>query len=231
MLSIVLAETALETVPKELANNPAIVAEARKTGKPVEFLLLDASRHSSAMQGMADEKKRGRPDIAQFCLLLGLDHPLNKDKLLRFFIHTRNDKLVLVDPEVRLPRVYHRFCGVFQDLFSKKKLEANGKVLMEIRDGVTLSQVIGLAREAAGANAQVVVFDPLGKHQGFKELSASLSAFPNTVAVIGGFPHGGFSDEKALEEFVKISVSPHELCAWTVVADVLSAYSAGQEKD
>jgi len=229
LLSIVLAETALETVPSKIAEHPAIQKDAKRLGRSPDQLLLDASRHSPAMIGIPDEKKRGRPDIAQFCLLLALDHPLNKDGKIRFFIHTRNDQLVLVDPEVRLPRVYHRFCGVFQDLFSKKKVEAGGKTLLELRDGTNLSQTISLAKETAGKEAKVFVFDPAGEKTSFKQLSEKLSSAPGAVVVVGGFPHGSFSDAKALDGLEKISISPHELCAWTVVSEVLSAYAAGQE--
>lgn len=230
MLCIVLAETALETIPAALAKNAAIQLDAKRAGKPVESLLLDASRHSSAMEALPGWKKRGRPDIAQFCLLLALDHPLNKDGRLKVFIHTCNNQLILVDPEARLPRVFHRFCGVFQDLFSKKKLEANGKALLELRDNISLADTISLARLSAGSNSQVIVFDQSGKLQSFKEMSSSFQSFPDSVAVIGGFPNGGFSDEKALQDFVKISISKHELCAWTAVSEALCAYSAGQEE-
>ncbi len=42
-----------------------------------------------------------------------LDSPLNRAGLLRVFIHTRDNVLIDVHPQTRIPRTYDRFAGLF----------------------------------------------------------------------------------------------------------------------
>ena len=46
------------------------------------------------------------------CLLTLLDSPLNKAGLLKIFIHTTQDLLIAVHPDVRIPRTYKRYSGL-----------------------------------------------------------------------------------------------------------------------
>ena len=46
------------------------------------------------------------------CLLTLLDSPLNKSGLLRIFVHTTQDVLIEVHPDVRIPRTYKRYSGL-----------------------------------------------------------------------------------------------------------------------
>lgn len=46
------------------------------------------------------------------CLLTLLDSPLNKAGLLKVFIHTTQDLLIAVHPDVRIPRTYKRYSGL-----------------------------------------------------------------------------------------------------------------------
>ena len=64
-ISIVLAESALEIIPKELRNNYLILNYLKSVGKSANEVLLDKSYHYNAMR---EEKidgiwKRGRPDL------------------------------------------------------------------------------------------------------------------------------------------------------------------------
>ena len=51
-------------------------------------------------------RKRGRPDIVHLCLLEALESPLNKNKILSVYVHTYDNKIIYINPEVRLPRNY-----------------------------------------------------------------------------------------------------------------------------
>ncbi|MEM3478171.1 MAG: 16S rRNA methyltransferase, partial [Archaeoglobaceae archaeon] len=127
----ILLDSSLELVPKEISNHPVIVSDARRRRKKATELLLDDSRHHLAMRNLKHREKRGRADIVHQCLLLLLDSPL---KSFDIFVHTINDELIRVSRDTRLPRNYNRFVGLMEDLFKKRKIEANGKILIEILD-------------------------------------------------------------------------------------------------
>ena len=69
MAFLIIAESALELVPKELQNHNSVKSHAKKLKKDSSKILLDNSWHFSAMKGIKDEIKRGRPDLVHFCLL------------------------------------------------------------------------------------------------------------------------------------------------------------------
>ncbi len=225
MLYLILAETALERIPEKIARHPAVAKDAQKRRKDASQILLDSSRHFAAMRGMDDETRRGRPDIAHFCLSLAQDCVLNKKGMLKFFIHTRNDEVISVAPDARLPRAFNRFCGLVEDLFEKKEIVLpDGKVLLKM-EGKNLKQLLSELPE----KAEVFALDAGGELKKRKELEELFSQKGDVVLVVGGFPHGNFADSsKALERVKRISVADSELCAWTVVSILISSFEAGQ---
>ena len=76
MLSVILAESSIELVPKELQAHNAIISHSQKLGKKPSEILLDNSWHFAAMKGIKDEIKRGRPDLVHFSLLEACSIPL-----------------------------------------------------------------------------------------------------------------------------------------------------------
>ena len=66
--TLVLSESALERVPREIQSHTACRNAAKKAGKGSARMLLDGATHHAAMRGLTDKEKRGRPDIAHFCL-------------------------------------------------------------------------------------------------------------------------------------------------------------------
>ena len=76
MLSIVIAESAIELVPNTIQNHPSVISHAKKLEKNPSDILLDNSWHFAAMKGMENEFKRGRPDIVHLCLLEACTIPL-----------------------------------------------------------------------------------------------------------------------------------------------------------
>ena len=200
MLTLVIAEAALELVPASLFGHPVIVKSAKKRGKPPEKMLLDSNFHHAAMYSLKDYKRRGRPDIVHIVLLCALESVLNKCGGLDLYIHTRDDYIVYVDSETRIPRSYNRFCGLIEQLFEKKSLDLlriKKQPLLEFLDGLPGEKMV----MERGGNPLMVKKD--------------------VICVIGGFPHGDFSTEFPYPTY---EVCDMPLTAWTVVTELIVRY-------
>ena len=57
-------------------------------------------------------------------MLILLDSPLNKAGLLRVFVRTERGVLIAVNPQVRIPRTFKRFCGLMCQLLFKLSIRA-----------------------------------------------------------------------------------------------------------
>ena len=88
MLSLILAEAALETVPKVIVNHISVLKHANKKGKSGQEILLDRSYHHRAMNKLEDAGKRGRPDLVHFALLEAMSTPLFQKGKLDIYVHT-----------------------------------------------------------------------------------------------------------------------------------------------
>ncbi len=192
MLKLVFVESSLETVPKEIARHPAILSDARRRKKKPYEIILDDSKHHTAMKDLERREKRGRPDIVHQCLLLALDSPVDFD----LYVHTVNDVILWINRRTRLPRNYNRFVGLMEDLFRKKEIKADGEVLLKITD-FKLEDVL---------EGEVFVMSEKGIRRDVR--------FKDCTVCIGAFPHGDF-DERVLRifegfdaEFISISDRP-----------------------
>uniref|UniRef100_A0A7J2TIQ9 Ribosomal RNA small subunit methyltransferase Nep1 n=1 Tax=Archaeoglobus fulgidus TaxID=2234 RepID=A0A7J2TIQ9_ARCFL len=204
----ILLEASLEPVPLELRKHPLIAADARKRGKKPEDIILDDSKHHKAMKGLEFREKRGRPDIVHQCLLLLLDSPL---KTFEIYVHTVKDLIIRIDRDTRLPRNYNRFIGLMEDLFRKKKIEANGKILLEIFDGDLKDLLKG---------REVILMSEKGRE--FER-----DALKKAVAIcIGAFAHGDFFEStlKKLENYKEFSLGKKSYTSLYVTSRVLCEY-------
>ena len=122
MLTLILAESALEIVPKELQNHASVTSYCKRNKKNPSDILLDNSWHFSAMKGIKNEIKRGRPDIIHLTLLAICNTPLYRKKKLTVFVHTINDQVISISDDIRLPKSYHRFQGLIEKLFKQNKI-------------------------------------------------------------------------------------------------------------
>lgn len=189
MISLVLAESALELVPKGMWRHPSVTSHARRMRKGPSGMLLDNSFHYAAMKGIKDEEKRGRPDLVHFSVLEATTIPLYLEDMVRLYVHTIQDKVITFASGVHVPKSYHRFAGLVEKLFRDGRVEAGGRELL----GVKNQTFAGLLHEMGPARVH----------------GLSVSGTPNSCAgvasrladgdcvVVGGFQKGGFSDHVA----------------------------------
>lgn len=216
MLSLILAESSLEMIPEEIKSHPSVVSHAHKLGKNSSKILLDNSWHFAAMKGIPNEIKRGRPDLVHFSMLEATSIPLYYENRIKIFVHTINDKVIYLGPNVHIPKSYHRFAGLMEKLFSDgsittgahKLLSIQDKSFMQLINEITPSQIIGLST--------------MGKPSSFDRIVSNL--IDNSCIVIGGFQKGHFSNIVQNQLTDLFSAGPMPLESHVVVARILYEY-------
>ncbi|RJS84914.1 16S rRNA methyltransferase [Candidatus Bathyarchaeota archaeon] len=217
-LNLILAESALEIVPSSIRGHPSIIRYSKKTGKSPSRTLLDRSYHHPAMRFIRKAWKRGRPDIVHFCLLEALDSPLNREGLLRVYVHTVGDHLIYIASETRLPRNYLRFVGLMEQLFELGRVPPKGKRLLELKRG-SLDRLIDEINPS-----YVVAFSRSGKPSTLRNVMSKISSSECPAVIIGAFPAGSFEDSTLKLADDVISIDPETLNAWTVTSRVIYEY-------
>ncbi len=206
---LVLAEAALELVPREIWRHPAVVRDARRRGKEPGRILLDRARHHEAMAALRGSERRGRPDIAHMCILAFQYSILNAVGRGLMAIHTIGDVVIKMRPDVRPPKNYNNFVGLMEQLLAEGRVPPQGEPLMTA-ERKTLR---GLLEELGG---RWVVLHERGRRVDPQTLGRLLA---DSVVVVGGFPHGDFKNKWVLEEAVDIyRIGDRPLDAWQVVA-------------
>ncbi|MDE1844562.1 MAG: ribosome biogenesis protein [Thaumarchaeota archaeon] len=213
MLSLVIAESALELVPLGIQRHNSITASARRFNKKPSEILLDVSWHFAAMKGIKNEIKRGRPDLVHFSLLEACSIPLYFEDKLSVFVHTIDDKVISVGQNVRLPKSYHRFIGLVEKLYATKEIKENNNTLLTLRE-MSFGDLIRKINPE-----QTIALSSKGIKSTYQKLAEEINN--NTCLVIGGFSKGQFSD-KNKEYFDKtISVDKNPLEAHIIISRVL----------
>jgi len=218
LLTLILAESALETVPKNLWKNPSVIRYAEKREKPSEFILLDRSYHHFAMKTLKDSEKRGRPDIVHFALLEALGSPLNKEGLLRVYVHTCNDYVINIAPETRLPRNYDRFIGLIEQLFEDGKIPQTGQSLLTVKKQ-KFSQLIQEVKPS-----YVLAFSRKGIPRTLEDAVSELAEEKNPIVIIGGFPHNHFTEATSELANETVAIDSEMLETWTVTSRLIYEY-------
>jgi rRNA small subunit pseudouridine methyltransferase Nep1 len=211
----ILADSELELVPPEIVNERCVLNNARARGKMPEKILLDASHHHPAFGKLPDSERRGRPDLVHFFLMLCIDSDLTAEGKLRVFVHTRNNDVIAVNPETRLPPHYPRFVGLIESLYEQRVVPSKENPLLELRQGVTLEQLVTALKPD-----QVVVMNAPGEDVPYLEKFASLKG-ERIVVIIGGFSKGDFKSDLTKFKPVTISLGKRMLKVWTVTSKVL----------
>ena len=213
----ILADSELELIPREILKERCVLNSARARGKAPEKMLLDASHHHPAFGKLPDSDRRGRPDIVHFFMLLCMDSDLTAQGNLRIFVHTRNNDVIAVNPETRLPPHYPRFVGLIESLFESRVVPSRENALLELRDNVPLETLVNALKPD-----EVIVLTPTGKEEPLDEKFASLKA-ERVVVIIGGFSRGDFKSDLDKLKPTKISLGQRMLKVWTVTAKLCCA--------
>lgn len=216
-LTLILAESALEVVPRSLWSHPAVMRHAARQGKDAGEVLLDRSYHHAAMLKLADAFRRGRPDITHFSLLEATTSPLYLLGKLRVFVHTVNDYVITVGAKVRPPKTYARFAGLIEGLFKGEGRSTADALLslqrMSMPDLTTRehpSLTVGLSR--------------IGEKSSAEEVAVLLLQEKNPMLVVGGFPKGHFGKSVRLVMDHVMSIDEFPLEAHLVVARTIYEY-------
>ena len=222
-ISLIIAEASLETVPKQIASHPAVKNQAQKLGRNPREILLDKSYHHTAMlrAGLDSYWKRGRPDIIHFALMEALSTPLFVKNMLKVYIHTVKNKLIVIGDNLRIPKSYFRFEGIMINLFKEKIIKSadHKNMLLELHDNITFEQfiinevrpdkLIGLSSDGVKSSAEAIVSRNSIKNN-------------NHIAfVVGGFPKGHFSENTSRVFSCSFSIGELELEAHVVIARIL----------
>lgn len=220
----ILADSELELVPREIVNERCILNNSRARGKAPEKILLDASHHHPAFNKLRENERRGRPDLVHYFLMLCLDSDLSASGGLRTFVHTRNDDVIAVNPETRLPPHYPRFVGLIETLFEQHVVPSREKALLELRQDVLLETLVKALKPD-----EIVVLASDGEHVPLVDKFASLKA-ERVAVIIGGFSKGDFRSDLSKLNVTRVSLGPRQLKVWTVTWKVLSAIDYAQKR-
>ncbi|HIH01673.1 TPA: 16S rRNA methyltransferase [Thermoplasmata archaeon] len=214
---LILADAELELVPKRIVRERCVLNSARARNKIPEKMLLDASHHHPAFGKLPDGDRRGRPDLVHMFLLLSLDSDATAEGKLRIFVHTRNNDVVAVNPETRLPPNYIRFVGLIEQLFEQQVVPSRENALLELRHEVPLDVLVNALKPDS-----VIVLDPAGEKADLHEEVASADG-ERVVVIMGGFSKGTFTSDLRKVKAKHVSLGDRMMKVWTVTSKTLRA--------
>jgi rRNA small subunit pseudouridine methyltransferase Nep1 len=213
-VTLILAEAAVELVPRSLRDHTSVVVNAKRAGRDPARTLLDSSFHHRAMRGLTASERRGRPDIAHFCLLLAQGSRFNAAGRLRTFLHTRDDVVIAVKPETRLPRVYDRFKGLIEQVLVEGAVPQDEQFLRVEEGGLA-----DLIKKVAPA--RTVLFAPKGPRTTLQKLFPVKTAVDGTAVIVGAFSTGDFDAKTKAFATQQASIADEPMEAWAVVGELL----------
>jgi rRNA small subunit pseudouridine methyltransferase Nep1 len=241
MISLLIAEAALETVPVQIVDHPSVRNHAKRMGKPPDQTLLDRSYHHSAMvhANLKSQWKRGRPDIVHFALIEALSTPLFMTGRLNVYLHTINDRLISIGRNLRIPKSYFRFEALMIDLFKKKiirsgndndyadnnyniknnKKNRDTNILLQLHEDMTFEKVIRNMVKPS----RLVGLSTVGVQSNAKSIVVENISVESTdcAFVIGGFAKGHFSNNTLALLNRVYSIAEYRLEAHVVIARML----------
>ena len=238
MLSLILAESAVEIVPESIRDHPSVASSSRRLGRSPGSTLLDVSWHHAAMGRLGgDRRRRGRPDIAHSALLAATGTPLYAAGRLGVYVHTARDIAIRVGLGARLPKSQLRFAGLVGDVLAGGGAGAapadgaDGRPLLEARP-MDIGRLVGEIGPAL-----TVGMSRTGERGTFGEVAEQLAGAERAAAggeggaktagaclVVGGFQRGGFSRRTAGLLDRTVSVGDAGLEAHVVVSRALYEY-------
>ncbi len=215
VLRVVLLESPLELVPREIRGHPQVRRYAERFGIDPGEALLDKTYHYHAMAQLPQKWKRGRPDIVHVSLLLLQDSVLNLTRHLEVYIHVLDGRVFRVEPETRIPKHLDRFKGLMAQLLMHNRVPPTGKPLIHLY-APTLREFV----ERMGG---LIILWEKGE-EATPERVAREAIETGWPVGIGMFPRGDFKRStlrKATRLYRFYRGAP--LKAWTVIHELLCA--------
>ncbi|QIW24923.1 16S rRNA methyltransferase [Sulfolobus sp. S-194] len=209
-INLILLDSSLELVPKEIASHPAVIRNAKKRNKKPEHTILDISLHYHAMKKLPNWRKRGRPDIIHLALLMFLTEktPIKGE----VYIHTIDGKIVYVNSDMRPPKNYNRFIGLAEQLL------LHGQV--PINNANPLMKILNIKLTDLKSKYKIGILSEDGKKVTPEELC---NLGENWLLGVGAFPHGDFSEEIKSVADEYFSISNYKLETHQVICRIISA--------
>eukprot|EP00743_Colponemidia_sp_Colp-15_P003059 GILK01003307.1.p1 GENE.GILK01003307.1~~GILK01003307.1.p1 ORF type:complete len:239 (-),score=24.55 GILK01003307.1:169-846(-) len=184
-----------------------------------EFQLLNCDDHQHILKKAHKDPSEYRPDICHQALLALLDSPLNKAGLMQVYIHTQSNVLIEINPQIRIPRTFKRFCGLMVQLLHKMKIRAasSSETLMKVvKNPVTNYFPVGCRK--IGTSVQ-------GKLVHMLDYVKTLPQDEPIVLAIGAVAHGSPASEVDYTDEV-ISVSNYPLSAAYAIGRITNAFES-----
>ncbi len=210
---IVFVEASLEPVPKSLWRHPSVESDSKRRRRHPSRILLYIPIHYTAMKDNGVSiVKRGRPDILHRMLIMTLDSPLARERLLEIYVHTIDNKIIWVNPEMRVPLDYYRFEGIVIQLFKKGVIPPDG-------DPIFMKIIDTDLRDLLKDNGRRMYL--LSKDGVEANVDKAKEMIGNTI-VVGAFQEGEFRRDIIDLADEKISISPYTQHASTAVCSILT---------
>ncbi|MDI9619678.1 MAG: 16S rRNA methyltransferase [Candidatus Nezhaarchaeota archaeon] len=216
-VALLLADSSLELVPKELAGHPSVRKASRRRGRSPLTTLLDKSIHYHAMKRLRNQEKRGRPDIVHLCMLEALESLLCSGGFMQLYVHTLHSLVVKVRSDVRLPKNYNRFVGLMEQLLLRGRVPGEGEALLEV-----IGRGIGRAVEDFKPSKKLLLSEE-GRFKAPLRLAEELASEERPMIIVGAFPHGDFSKEVKSVADDEVSLCREVLESFTAVSAVTRA--------
>lgn len=175
--------------------------EVAKVGK--NYQLLNCDDHANFLRKHKRDPAHYRPDILHQALLAILDSPLNKaGRLKGLYVHTEKNVLIQINPHIRIPRTFKRFCGLMVQLLQKLTIRAsNGpeKLMKVVKQPVTRHLPPGARRIGMSYSAPKVVQ--------LQEYVTGANSSSTLVFVVGAMSHGKIEVDY-IDDLVAVSEYP-----------------------
>lgn len=218
---IVMVEAGLENLPPPLARDRKALRLARRYRVRPQQLLLDVSVFYEQMRRLGIDASRGRPDIVHMFLLATSYSPLALKGRLKTYVHTRQGRLIEVEPGTRPPKNQFQFYKLMMQLLSEGRVPPDSpKPLMRIYNAPRPADVL----KAIGAEKPVLLHEK-GRSPKCNELWGMTA--PSTVFVVGGFPHGDYGREWLSLSSDRIRVASLPVDAWIAVDRLVACLERG----
>ncbi len=207
-LIIVLADAELELVPiTEEKQDEELEAVQSMHSIPV----LDAYFHHDLMKKLPESSRRGRADIVHNCLSLCQNSIANRKGFLTVHVHTREDKVITIEPGTEISPNYIKFLNDMGGLLKGQKVPGYSIADRSIKDLIT----------SLGADL-VVALHPEGEERSLKTLFESRST-GTVLAIVGAFPEGDYRSPVVKAAEMSVSLGPRQMRAPEVISDILQS--------